>query len=73
LGKSARSEVGSAATLFRVKQHEREFVVRNGTAPATPPVSEPPIAVEAEEAAADRPVVLYRRRRIPIELAAGRL
>ncbi|MGA2929898.1 MAG: restriction endonuclease [Solirubrobacteraceae bacterium] len=51
--KSARYEVGSAVTLFRVKNHEAEFVAFvNGAAPAPAPDTVPAIAVAADEAAA---------------------
>jgi restriction system protein len=51
--KSARYEVGSAVTLFRVKNHEREFVTFvNGATPAPAPATFPAVAVAADEAAA---------------------
>lgn len=51
--KSARYEVGSAVTLFRVKNHESEFVsFINGAAPGPPSVTTPAVAVPADEAAA---------------------
>lgn len=50
--KSARYEVGSAVTLFRVKSHEREFVsFVDGTDPISSAPA-PPTAVPADEAAA---------------------
>ena len=49
--KGARYEVGSAVTLFRVKNHESEFVsFVNGAAPTPVPV--PAVSVAADEAAA---------------------
>lgn len=50
--KSARYEVGSAVTLFRVKNHEQEFAafVNSATQPA--PAAVAPATVSADEAAA---------------------
>lgn len=50
--KSARYEVGSAVTLFRVKNHDKEFIdfVEGGVAP-TPAMSGPP-GLSADDAAA---------------------
>jgi restriction system protein len=51
--KSARYEVGSAVTLFRVKNHENEFVsFVDGNAPVAAPEPVSAAAVAADEAAA---------------------
>lgn len=51
--KSARYEVGSAVTLFRVKNHDREFIdFVEGGAGALDASSGPPAAISADQAAA---------------------
>jgi restriction system protein len=50
--KSARYEVGSAVTLFRVKTHEQEFVDFVEGSKSLPSTATPPSEVAADEAAA---------------------